>query len=100
MRVWGSVIALAVAGCAGRAPAPEAPVQAMDGKEYVDRLKVETTYHRAPQGAECSTSFIELPQGAYVAQGWWHNACRDWRGYRSWDPCERRYRSRRDPCDD
>ena len=73
MKIWGMFVLLLGAGCA--APPRPAPPLPADSRDSVDRLRVETAWHPAPTGGDCVMAWYELPQGAYVAQGWGWNAC-------------------------
>ncbi len=85
MKVWGALALLLAAGgptllTAGCAASPRAAVPAGEtprsgGRDYADRLRVETAYRPAPTGGECVTCWYELPRGSYIAQGWMWNAC-------------------------
>ena len=78
---------LSVAGCGVvERPAP-APVSAArsEGREYIERLRVDTVWHPVAMGAECVGCWYELAPNAYIAQGWpWYAGyCgRPWGGSR------------------
>lgn len=103
MKVWGSVLLLGLAACATSAPPAPPPAESHEARRFVEGLRVERDYRPAPQGSEVVSRFIELPRGAYVAQGWawdcWPAAsrcepvatrCVPYGLYRTvprWDPC-------------
>jgi hypothetical protein len=84
MKYLGAIGLLLAAGCASVEQAPAAPASetGTKGREFVDRLRVDTSWHPAPTGGECVTCWYELPSGAYIAQGWWWNSC----GWGAWSP--------------
>jgi hypothetical protein len=71
MKLWSALAAALLAGCAASPAAPRSPEpSAPQGRDYADRLRVDTDYRPAPTGGECVTCWYELPRGAYIAQGW------------------------------
>lgn len=87
MKFWGAMILLLSAGCASARPVAvaRAPEEVPEGREYVDRLRVDTSWRPVSMGGECVSCWYELPQGSYVAQGWpWYAYCRESRPYYSW----------------
>jgi hypothetical protein len=69
--ILGFVLLLLPAGCATVERVSTAPATASraDGREFVDRLSLDTEWHPAPTGGECFNCWYELPPGAYIAQG-------------------------------
>ena len=78
MKFWGALVLVAAAGCASverSLPGPAAGA-IPEGREYVDRLRVDTGWRPAPTGGQRVTCWVELPHGSYIAQGWgWADAC-------------------------
>jgi hypothetical protein len=86
---------LAISGCvlADRPPpfdAPSAPDP--ESRAMVDRLRVDPPWHPPTGGGQGLSCSYELPEGAYVAQGWpcsFYRLCgweRPWRWSRSCRP--------------
>jgi len=71
MKIWAASALLLAVGCASTpVPAAAPPASTSDGREFVDRLRVESAWHPAPTGGDCISVGFELPPGSYVAQGW------------------------------
>jgi hypothetical protein len=79
MRAWalgllGGVAFAGLMGCAARPPRPgpaERQEMSAETRAFVDRLRADDAYRPAPTGGQCVSCWVELPRGAYVAQGWW-----------------------------
>lgn len=74
MKFWGPLLLLAAVGCASapRPPAPAAPAPSGGARQIVDRLRVDPTWQPPVTGGECVSCWYELPQGSYIAQGWYY----------------------------
>jgi len=76
MKFWGAIVVLLGAGCAPVSRPAAAPPGGAEGREYVERLRVDADWHPAPTGGQCVSTWHELPRGSYIAQGWgWTEAC-------------------------
>ena len=75
MKFLGSLALLLLAACAPRPIADEPGCvdrqpRADESRAFVDRLRVDTSWHPPSTGGQVLTCSYELPEGAYVAQGW------------------------------
>ena len=74
MKFWASLTLIILAGCASAdrsRPALAAdPVVSPDSRAFVDRLRVDTSWHPPSTGGQVLSLSYELPEGAYIAQGW------------------------------
>lgn len=80
MKFWGAMVLLCAAGCASidRPASVPAPAGVSEGREYVDRLRVDTVWRPPPTGGECVSCWYEMPPNSYIAQGWpWYGYCHD-----------------------
>ncbi len=81
MKFWGAIVLLLGAGCRGvdrprDNPGGERHGYRLEGREYVDRLRVEADWRPPPTGGQCVSTWHELSHGSYIAQGWgWAEAC-------------------------
>jgi hypothetical protein len=71
MKVWGLGLVLLFSACALPRGAPARAATAEEGaRELVDRLRDDDVYRPRPTGAGARSEWVDLPPGAYVAQGW------------------------------
>ena len=64
---------LSTSGCASAprpAPAVSSPPENPEGRAFVERLRVDTSWHPVATGSQCVSCWYELPPHAYIAQGW------------------------------
>lgn len=67
----GSIASMAGCSSAPRTePAASSAPDTSDGRAFVERLRVDTSWHPVATGAECVNAWYELPPHSYIAQGW------------------------------
>jgi hypothetical protein len=71
MKFSVSLALIALAGCAvAERPVPAAAGPTDESRAFVDRLRVDTSWHPPSSGGQVLSCSYELPEGAYTAQGW------------------------------
>jgi hypothetical protein len=72
MKVSAVGLVLLSSACAlpRAAPVRAATAEVEGARELVDRLRDDDVYRPRPTGAGARSEWVDLPPGAYVAQGW------------------------------